>query len=472
MSKVDGLSRIDELRRALTQADPSAFLVEPRVIRRVIRERFGFAQLSSSIPHVESQIVPAEDVRHLVHPDELGLTTFSDLPDVCVLICEPDEGELDYWPMQELLQQVWRRLFHAQVDRELLDLLRSRLNRADVQKRIAQIGQVEFDEAHFVLRSELRLVEPESRIEAWREFVAIYLEFKYFEPDLLPVWFPSIVGQAHVDDLPSLDLDAAAILRRTQLCGATKPDLTPHIAQDETRLINTRRDWSLGVGTIPSDRAYLKHLRRRDRVNERGNTVAAIVCAIKAVQRATSDEKRTSAQEKARADVRYLVERLRRAIDFPSADTEAWQSSLWELATNSVHGFWNSEKRLLYDLQKVCLDHERVTYKVDIVTWAVSRGRRPLRRPLNSLREVMMAKHLASSAARLVNVRLSGVERDRLTALLEKATHLAREQMRQRMRPVIQQTLHDVHLEPASVPEQVAFDKLTEDSLDCIADRG
>jgi len=472
VSKVDGLSRIDELRRALTQADPSAFLVEPRVIRRVIRERFSFAQLSSSIPHVESQIVPAEDVRQLVHPDELGLRTFSDLPEVCVLICEPDEGELDHWPMQELLQQVWRRLFHAQIDRELLDLLRSRLQRADVQERIAKIGQVEFDEAHFVLRNELRLVDPESRIEAWREFVALYLEMKYFEPDLLPVWFPSIAGQPRVDTQLERDIDPAEVLRRTQLYGATRPDLTPHVARDETRLINTRRDWSLGVGIVPSDRAYLKQLRRRDRVNERGNTVAAIVCAIKAVQRATSDDKRTSAQEKARSDVRYLVERLRRAIDFPAEDTEAWLTSLWELATNSVHGFWNSEKRLLYDLQKVCLDHERVTYKVDIVTWVLSRGRRPLRRPLKSLREVMMAKHLASSAARLVNVRLSGVERDRLTGLLEQAASLAKEQMRQRIRPVLQQTLHEVHLEPASVPEQVAFDKLTEDSLDCIADRG
>ncbi len=472
MSKVDGLSRIDELRRALTQADPSAFLVEPRVIRRVIRERFSFAQLSSAIPHVESQIVPAEDVRQLVHPDELGLRTFSNLPKVCVLICEPDEGELDHWPMQELLQQVWRRLFHAQIDRELLELLRSSLHRADVQERIAKIGQVEFDEAHFVLRNELRLVDLESRIEAWREFVALYLEMKYFEPDLLPVWFPSIAGQPHVDSQLERDIDPAAVLNRTQLYGATRPDLTPHVARDETRLINTRRDWSLGVGIVPSDRAYLKQLRRRDRVNERGNTVAAIVCAIKAVQRATSDDKRTSAQEKARSDVRYLVERLRRAIDFPAEDTEAWQTSLWELATNSVHGFWNSEKRLLYDLQKVCLDHERVTYKVDIVTWVLSRGRRPLRRPLKSLREVMMAKHLASSAARLVNVRLSGVERDRLTGLLEQAASLAKEQMRQRIRPVLQQTLHEVHLEPASVPEQVAFDKLTEDSLDCIADRG
>lgn len=471
MSKVNG-PRIEELRRALSLADPSAFLVEPRVIRRVIRERFGFAQLSASIPHVESQIVPAADVRHLVHPDELGLTSFSDLPADCLLICQPDEGELEHWPMQELLQQVWRRLFHAQIDRELLRRLHTDIHRADVQERIASIGQVEFDEAHFVLRNELRLVDQESRIEAWREFVALYLEMKHFEPDLLTVWFPSVVERPQIDDVLARDINAAEILKRTQLYGATTPDLTPHVVRDEARLTNTRRDWSLGIGIVPSDRAYVSQLRRRDRANERGNTVAAAVCAIRAMQRATSDDKRDAAQEKARADVRYLVERLRRAINFPEQDTDAWQASLWELATNSVHGFWNSEKRLLFDLQKVCLDHERVTYKVDLVKWVVSRGRRPLRRPLSSLREVMMAKHLASSAARLVYVRLSGIERERLTALLQQAARLAEQQMRERMRPVIQQTLRDVQLVPANIPEQVAFDKLTEDSLDCIVDRG
>ena len=471
MSKVNG-PRIEELRRALTHADPSAFLVEPRVIRRVIRERYGFAHLSGSIPHAESQIVPADDVRHLVHPDELGLTSFSDLPTDCLLICQPDEGELEHWPMQELLQQVWRRLFHAQIDRELLRRLHTDIHRADVQERIANIGQVEFDEAHFVLRNELRLVDAESRIEAWREFVALYLEMKHFEPDLLTVWFPSVVERPQIDDVLARDINAVEILKRTQLYGATSPDLTPHVVRDEARLINTRRDWSLGIGIVPSDRAYVSQLRRRERANERGNTVAAAVCAIRAAQRATSDDKRDAAQEKARADVRYLVERLRRAINFPEQDTDAWQASLWELATNSVHGFWNSEKRLLFDLQKVCLDHERVTYKVDLVKWAVSRGRRPLRRPLNSLREVMMAKHLASSAARLVYVRLSGIERERLTALLQQAARLAEQQMRERMRPVIQQTLRDVQLIPANIPEQVAFDKLTEDSLDCIVDRG
>jgi len=472
VSKIDESSRIQELRRALSRADATAFLVEPRVIRRVIRERYGFAKLSASIPHTESQIVAGADVRNLVHPDELGLTSFQDLPSICVLICEPDEGELEHWPMQELLARVWRRLFHAQIDRILLEKLHSTIRRADVQERINQIGQVEFDEAHFVLRSEHRLTDPQSRTEAWREFVAIYLELKHFQPDLLPIWFPSVAGCPRLEATLAEDINADDLFQRTQLYGATKPDLTPHLVRDEARLQNTRRDWSLGIGIVPSDRSYLRYLRWRDRANERGNTVAAVVCAIRAVQRATSDDKRAAAHEKARADIRHLVDRLRRAIDFPESDTEAWQVSLWELATNSVQGFWNSEKRLLYDLQKVCLDHERVTYKVDLVKWIVSRGQRPLRRPLNSLREVMMARHLASSTARLVYVRLSGIERERLTGLLQRAAHLAEEQMRHRVRPVLHQTLRDVGLEPSGVPEQVAFDKLAEDSLDCIADRG
>ncbi len=116
VSTVAATSRIAELRRALSQADSSAFLVEARVIRRVIRERFGFAKLSSSIPHTESQLVSARDIRHLVHPDELGLSDFSGLPETCILLCEPDEDEMDHWPTQELLQKVWRQLFHARVD--------------------------------------------------------------------------------------------------------------------------------------------------------------------------------------------------------------------------------------------------------------------------------------------------------------------------------------------------------------------
>ncbi|MFM8725334.1 MAG: hypothetical protein ACKON9_09415, partial [Planctomycetaceae bacterium] len=173
-----GASRIQELRRALQLAEPSAFLAEPRVIRRVIRERHGFVKLSTAIPHTDSQIVPASELRELVHPDELGLADFLSLPETCLLISQPAEDELQHWPIQELLQQVWRRLFHAVVDRELQQKLSGASERAEVQQRIARLGQVAFDEAHFVLRSELRLVIPESRTEAWREFCAMYLELR------------------------------------------------------------------------------------------------------------------------------------------------------------------------------------------------------------------------------------------------------------------------------------------------------
>lgn len=469
---MDESTRIQELRRALTQADSGAFLVESRVIRRVIRELNGFARLSTSLPHTELQVVAVADIRELCHSDELGLESFQALPELCLLIALPEEGELQHWPVQELMQLVWRRLFHGMIDRHLQQLTATTLDRSRVQDRIASIGQVEFDEAHFVLKSESRLLNSESRVASYCEFAAVYLELQRFAPDMLPIWFPSLAGHQHVEDVLRQDVDADALFARARLYGAPPPDLTPRTARDELRLISTRQHWSLGVGITPSDRVYLKYLRRRERANERGNTVRAAIYAILASERATTEEKKDSARRKATEDVAHLSVRLKRALNFADSELEEWQASLWELATNATHGFWNSDKRLLYDLQNVCLDHERVIYKVDLVKWVFSRGRRPLRRSLDNIREVMMAKHLASSAGRLASVRLSGVERERLDGLLHEAADLAEVQMRNRMRPALKQTLLDVGLTPASVPEKVALDKLVEDSLDCIAERG
>ena len=465
------ISTIQALRGALSAADRSAYLVEARVIRRVIRERFGFANLVMALPHTQSQVVSGEDVRKLAHPDELGLNSFESLADECLLICEPESGELDHWPLQELKQQVWRRLFHAKMDREFQHS-NTTVNQDHLRRNISAIGQVEFDEAHYVLRSELRLISPNSRDEAWRELAAVYFELRYFEPDLLPIWFPSLLDNSPVQRILSHGLNIEQIFRESRLEGAPSPELISHADADEDRLSATRRNWSLAIGVSQSDRGYLRQLRKHDRANERGNTVYAIACAIRAQQRANTEGKRLAAEKKAREDVRRLVSRLRNAIAFAKQDKDEWQAALWELAKNSVHGFWNAEKRLLYDLQKVCLDHERLTYKVDLVKWLVSRGKRPLRRPLNSLREVAMAKHLASAASRLTHVRLSGNDRNRLTELIQHAAHLSESQMRERLRPVLTQTLLAVHLVPKSVPEQIASQKLVEEALDCIAVRG
>ncbi len=459
------------MRGALSVADRSAYLVEARVIRRVIRERHGVANLVVALPHTQSQVVSGWDVRKFAHPDELGLDSFDALADECLLICEPENGELDHWPLNELKQQVWRRLFHAQLDREFQ---RSDAwgNSEILRRNISAIGQAEFDEAHYVLRSELRLIAPNSRDEALREFAAMYFELRYFEPDLLPIWFPSLRDSSNVQRILSHGLDIEQFYRDSRLEGTPSPELISNSQSDEDRLLTTRRNWSLATGVSQSERSYLRQLRKRDRANERGNTVYAIACAIRATHRANTEGKRLGAEKKARDDVRRLVSRLRNAIAFAKQDKDEWQNALWELAKNSVHGFWNAEKRLLYDLQKVCLDHERLTYKVDLVKWIVSRGKRPLRRPLNSIREVAMTKHLASAASRLTHVRLSGNDRNHLTELIEHAAQLSESQMRERMRPVLAQTLLAVDLVPKSIPEQVASEKLVEEALDCIAERG
>ncbi|MEZ6058815.1 MAG: hypothetical protein R3C19_00470 [Planctomycetaceae bacterium] len=500
MPETTSTDRISELRRAVWRADAGAYLVEPRVVRRVIRELYGFARLSSKIPHTELQLVSSYDVKALTHPDELGLESFGGLPQYALLIALPEEQDLNGRPLQDLMQAMWRRLFHGMIDRSLADQHRAeRLSRADVQARIADIGQVEFDEAHAVLRAELRLVEPESRVEAYTEFAAVFLELSRFAPDMVPIWFPSLEGRRHIEDVLIQDVSAQAVYDASRLYGAPEPDLTPEVQRDEVQLSSEREVWSRGQSVHPSRGRFQRLIRKRERSNQHGNTVAAGIAAVRAAEFAPSEVEKREARVAADADMQQLVERLRQALQFDAGESDDWQKSLMELLRNSTHGFWNSDKKLLYDLQKVCLDHERITYRVDLIKWIVSRGRRLLRRPLSNIREVMMAKHLASSASRLVYVRLSGNERSRLAALLHEAADLAEEQMRQRMRPALRQALIDVgfytppgckfaavdgddggdtgatsagRLHSASVPEQVAFDKLTEEALDTIAERG
>lgn len=473
VSSVKPATTISELRQAVSEARDDAFLVEPRVVRRIIRELHGFARLSTSIPHTDVLVADAEDIRILAHPDELGLSSFEQLPDCGILVAQPEEYELESLPPDELRQMIWARLFHGCIDLTMRQhVVNGTLSRLAVQELIDRIGQVEFDEVHAVLRSELRIISTSSRVEAWCEFVAVYLQLQRFSPDLLPVWFPSLEHTSAVSELVTQHVDHEKLFNQTRPANAELPDPTPAVMKDEKRLAWERRGWAEGAAQKPSTRKYTKYLRKRIRWEESGNIVAAAVCAMRAAEMAVSEEDQRSARDIAREDINRLADRLQAALSFRESDLDDWKQSLWELLKNSTQGFWNSDKRLLYDLQKVCLDHERTVYQVDLVKWIVSRGKRPLRRPLENLREVMMAKHLASSASRLVYVRLSGAERERLSHLIHSAAEIAEEQMRERMRSAVQETIREVGLKPGSVPEQVAFDKMVEESLDCIVERG
>jgi hypothetical protein len=298
------------------------------------------------LPHPESQLATPEEIQSLLHPDELGLQSWRDLPETALLIEQPKFDELEHWPIEDLKLQVWRRLFHGQIDRLLLPW-RTASQLSDVQSRITKLGQVEFDEAHHVLRHEQRLNSPDSRVEAFLEWVAHYWEFRKFEPDSIATWFPSIGQRRDCDEVFRLELPIDQILSSTKLTGTAAPELVDHESQDELVLTNTRRKWSLDLGQPTSDRHYHWMMRRRDRAMERGNTVRAITSSLRAARAATSRSKRSKAETTAESDLRVFVKRLREAIGFSQQDALAWHRVLLDLSRNSIEGFWNPEKRLL-----------------------------------------------------------------------------------------------------------------------------
>ncbi|HBB73420.1 MAG TPA: hypothetical protein DC048_03110, partial [Planctomycetaceae bacterium] len=81
---------------------------------------------------------------------------------------------------------------------------------------VHDVGETAFDEARSVLVQEGRVREGDGTRTVLAEFIAVFLEFVAFAPDLLPVWFPALEdGQGLRDRLASL-VDAPAILARTR----------------------------------------------------------------------------------------------------------------------------------------------------------------------------------------------------------------------------------------------------------------
>jgi hypothetical protein len=81
----------------------------------------------------------------------------------------------------------------------------------------------------------------------------------------------------------------------------------------------------------------------------------------------------------ARAEIRQLATRLAHRVAkrpriarqrFPEeTPVDDWQEALVSLSAPAARGFWTNEGRLLYDLQKVCMERERGVFRVDLIEW-------------------------------------------------------------------------------------------------------
>ena len=166
-----------------------------------------------------------------------------------------------------------------------------------------------------------------------------------------------------------------------------------------------------------------------------------------------------------------------RALRIDEEAAREWRAALGPLLAFAAGGWWNPEGRFLYDLQKVCVDHEREVYSVSVVDWLLDwnnwrHGFRPLRKPLPRQRPVLVCKHLRSAAHRLPRLRLTASQRGRLSRLLHDAVHDAERRVREELRPPVVESLDAAGLCPHTAVERAARQKLVEELLDETVRRG
>jgi hypothetical protein len=464
------------LQRLLQEVEPAALLVPPRILRRVIKQHCGLGGLGLRVPHRKSYILPREDLLRIASPGELALGPEHVLRDTVLLFPTPAPTRLRTSPAGRVLLRYWRLLFHAHVHLAMGRLREAgRLDDASMRERMRRIGAVEFEEAREVLRQENYLLAanvdspgagswPGGPGGVYEEFAAVYLELLHFDPHRRKHYFPAVIRFDDLEAVFSADLDSADILSRTRPSGAFDPEqaFTPEEPEPEQEIADDDQP----------ERAPPGWLRwRSELAAKRGNQVRAAVLRQRAVPLVPVSQG-GSLRAAARVEIDKLVSRLQQALRLSPGEQADWQRCLLALLPAAARRIWNREVRVLYDLQKVCVDFERELFAVDLVEWVVSWFHRPIKRRLVDQPLVLTVKHLRKAASRVPVVRMPDAERHRLGELLSSALHHAEGRLRQTLRPRLMAALDAVGLSPATTAETVSREKVVEELLDRVVETG
>jgi len=459
-----------ELESAVAAVDRTALLVPPRIVRRVLRHDRHISESGLRLPHRKTFFVKRESLIAIVDPPELGLHSVDEVPEMAILLARPEPEQLTATTRPRVLLKYWRLLFHARVHVEFESLIAAeRLTPTHVRRRIAEIGRSEFEDIRTMLKQENLLLPPVDETSIYIEFAAVYLELKYFAPRLLSDYFPAIRDWAKIDALLAADFDGHHWFEATRLPGAPEPH--EQTIEDEEEITVRRIDPAATNPRKQSERLYCRLMNLADSSRVRGNDVRSSIMRWWAALRIGPKLART-AREQGREDLQHLADRFAQAVAMPDGERSAWRELLAELLPVAARGIWTPETRFLYDLQKVCLDHERGVFQLDVVGWLRSFGRAPLKRELPNQREVLISKHLRGALHRMPSLRMTGILRDRMTSLLRAAVTRAEHELRETMRPRLEQGLDDVGLIATNRPEIVARKKLVEELLDRVVKRG
>ena len=258
-------------------------------------------------------------------------------------------------------------------------------------------------------------------------------ELRYFAPHALPLYFPPVhrwrnrrsAGQGR---------GRGQLFAATHWRGVRTPLPPPTVADEKESFASSAPDEATGNPAHASDRVgdaprLSPLLEARRQGGARGNMVRAAVFRMRALPfllrpvRSTPHAPPPTARSNSSADVCKTPRLRRRGRRRLAAGAVA-------LLEPASRGIWPSESRLLYDLQKVCIDHERPVYAVDFVEWFASWGRRPIKRLLPFHDSVLTGQAPSPAPAPLDAIRIAEPIRRRLIELLIESTHQAEHRLR------------------------------------------
>ncbi|MFM7245666.1 MAG: hypothetical protein ACKO40_16040 [Planctomycetaceae bacterium] len=456
----DHLSASDvfALEHAMRATVPEVIFAPPRIVRAVARRHRDEPLGLGRLPHRDVVVLPA---RRLVELAADLLVPPADLPDLVAVVARPTDDRADGDGGGEVAGAYWRRTFHA-----LLDLAAPRVVMDHGADLAAAIGAESLAEARDVLIREGLVDLDASDDKVLAEFIAVVLERSRLDPASLAAWFPAIEHPEPLVARLEAAIGADALAARARPAGIElATDLVPR--PDRAMPERSDRPW----WTMPWPRPRASVLRRRaDRTAPTGNTVRAAIDEWRAMT-ARPETARPAPGRLAR-QVDTLARRLAWALDLDPATCDAAAEFIRGLVASTRGSTWSPEARLLYDLQKICVDSERESFRTQLLPWLLTAGRRPLAIPLPCQRLVLIHRHATAALQRLPSVDVPDDVRAAGDRVLEEAVATTDAAARESLRPRLERCLAEAGLAPQTLVEEAAREKLVDELLDAIMDRG
>ncbi|MEM9693352.1 MAG: hypothetical protein AAGA56_12460 [Myxococcota bacterium] len=458
-------------------------LADPRLLRRVIKQHRDVIGL---VPHERCYAIRRDALAEVLNRDDLGFPLAS-LPEEVVLVATPSPRELQTGSIPIVMSRIWRGVFHARIHRHLEERVAGGLlDEHVIRQRIGEVGHTEFDEIRATLRHDDLVMPPGDDREVYIEFAALYFELRYFAPRLLITTFPGIHDHEVVEAALRRDVDPETLFLLDKPEEVRRPDGNWDRLIAKAK-VGVRSTGGPAVATRVLERppkravssALHESLMRRSRAaSEAQNHGRAAVLALGA---ATVDDvdRAKEADAFARDALKQLEKRLQAALAPPSDDAKStplsWSSQLYllaERASEEKSPMSSVEGRLLFQLKRAALAHERPQRVVDLATSILSRGKRPVVRSLPAIRALRVAREIAQAQRRVRFVQLPAAERQLLDRLLGRAAERAEANVRLDLGPRMGRAFDEVGLTARSGAERLARDKIIDELLDRALARG